>query len=59
MDNQIFDDDLAVFQDAVRGPAMWTDPALYSAVFLSGPLGDELVLAGFRDAFFLRKCRVV
>jgi hypothetical protein len=53
------DDDLAVSERAVEGPAVWMEKNVYRCVFLAGGLGDELVRAGMKEAFALHRCRVV
>jgi hypothetical protein len=53
------EDDLAVSERALSGPAVWMEKNLYQCVILAGGLGDELVKVGLREAFALHRCRVV
>lgn len=59
MNDNLLDDDLAISSKALAGPAVWVDNSLYNAVFLSGPLGDALAAARLKDAFALRRCRII
>lgn len=55
----IKDGDVAVTSVASAGPAIWTDPNVGHAFFLSGALGLALKNAKADKGFFLHKCRVV
>lgn len=51
---------VAVHEEKVKGGAdVWIDPALFKAVFFSGPLGRRIVDAGMKSAFYLHKCKMV
>lgn len=55
--------DLACSEEALAGADIWIDPALYGAIFLSGPLVAALDAAEFKKAFDsvipLAECRIV
>jgi hypothetical protein len=53
------DDDVAVSLSALDGADQWVDPLLQSSLFLSRRLGDAIVEAGLKKAFFLYRCRVL
>lgn len=53
------DDAVAVTRDALAGPDQWVDPLLQGSLFFSARLGDRIVEAGLKDAFFMRRCRVI
>ncbi len=56
---KLSDDDIVVSRDVISGPDVWLDDGLWSAIFLSRTLGDELVAAGLEKAFYLYKARVI
>lgn len=53
------DGDLAVDSTSLQGPAIWIEPSVCDAIFLSGPLGAALKKAKADKGFFLKKCRVI
>jgi hypothetical protein len=53
------DDDLALSDLALSGPAVWMEQRLFHCVFLAGDLGDQLIKAGLKTAFALQRCRVI
>ncbi len=53
------DDVVAVDAAAADGPAVWIDPTLSTALFVSGGLGDALDQAGFRKHFRLYRAPLV
>lgn len=55
----LVDDAVAVSREALAGPDQWVDPLLQGSLFFSGQLGDRIVEAGLRDAFFMHRCRVI
>jgi hypothetical protein len=57
--SSITDDDVVVSGAALDGPDQWVDPLLQSSLFLSRRLGDAIVEAGLKEAFFLYRCRVI
>jgi len=58
-DHYVQDDDLAVSDRALEGPAVWIEQRLFECVFLAGALGDELIKANLKTAFALYRCRVI
>jgi hypothetical protein len=59
MAEALSDDDVAVSLAALDGADQWVDPLLQSSLFLSRRLGDAIVEAGLKEAFFLYRCRVL
>lgn len=57
--SSLADDYVAVSRAALEGPDQWVDPLLQSSLFLSRRLGDAIVDAGLKEAFFLYRCRVI
>ena len=55
----LVDDAVAVSREALAGPDQWVDPLLQGSLFFSARLGDRIVEAGLKDAFFMRRCRVI
>lgn len=53
------DFDVAVRATALAGPAIWFDPLLRSAFFVSGPLAAALKAAKMARNFGLYECRVI
>jgi hypothetical protein len=55
---EMADNIVTVSQAVLDGPDQWVDP-LQSSLFLSRRLGDAIVEAGLKEAFFLYRCRVI
>lgn len=53
------DGNVAVSAEALAGPDVWVDPALFKSLFVSGDLGAALKSAGLHRVFELTRCRVV
>ena len=53
------DDVVAVDASALEGPDQWVDPLLQGSIFLSQKLGDRIVSEGYKEAFFLHRCRLL
>ena len=58
-DDGLADDMVAVSGAALEGPDQWVDPLLQGSLFLSRQLGDAIVEAGLKKAFFLHRARVI
>jgi hypothetical protein len=55
----IEDRKVAVSSDALIGPDLWFDPALYRKTFMSDALATSLADIGLSKMFELRECLVV